>query len=299
MTGYLSREYAQSFIEWGVPEPLPEAGGWLVKRAIPGSRLYDAMGPYPLFCCRNWARLAADLGVLAERLVAVSLVIDPFAGVEPAAFEDAFDFVRPWKSHFVTDLSKPAGAIVRGKHRRNVARAERRVTVEVCGDPMRFLEDWLILYGELCRRHGISGLRAFSRAAFTAQLRVPGLVMLRATAGGETVGLHLWYLQGDVAYAHLGATNALGYALMASYALFSGAIEHFRTRARWLELGAGPGLSPSAEGGLAWFKRGFATGTRPTYFCGRILDRAAYAELATAAGHHGPYFPAYRGGRFD
>ena len=66
------------------------------------------------------------------------------------------------------------------------------------------------LYAHLTERHGITGIRAFSRAAFARQLAVPGLVMFRAAAAGETVGLHLWYVQDDVAYGHLGATSPRG-----------------------------------------------------------------------------------------
>ena len=55
------------------------------------------------------------------------------------------------------------------------------------------------------------------------------------------VGLHLWYVQGDVAYGHLGATSQLGYELMASYALYAFAIEQLRAEVRWLALGGAAG----------------------------------------------------------
>ena len=52
--------------------------------------------------------------------------------------------------------------------------------------------------------------------------------MFKAQAEGHIVGLHLWYVQGDVAYGHLGATTTRGYELMASYALYWHAIEQLR-----------------------------------------------------------------------
>ena len=52
-------------------------------------------------------------------------------------------------------------------------------------------------------------------------------------------------------------------------------------------------------GGLREFKRGWSTGTRPAYLCGRILQPQRYAELAEERGPgERSYFPAYRAGEF-
>lgn len=92
--------------------------------------------------------------------------------------------------------------------------------------------------------------------------------------------------------------NALGYDLSASYALRWVAMHYFADRIRWVNHGAGAGLGQE-EDGLTRFKRGWSTGTRPVYFCGRILDRGKYEELAEASGVvHSTYFPIYRAGEF-
>jgi Acetyltransferase (GNAT) domain len=301
--GYLHPAYIHSLGEWGAPRRLPLSRGWLLERCIPGTSYIDGMGAYPLFCCRDWTRLGADLAALGSRLVAVSLVVDPFADVESGALQRDFDIVRPWKQHFVTDLDREPMATLPRSHRRNVANAMRQVVVERCIEPTIHLDEWVTLYAALCLRRHVRGLRAFSRAAFALQVRVPGLVMFRAEAGGETVGLHLWYVQGEVAYAHLGATNERGLALMASYALFMFAIEYFRSQARWLDLGAAAGSEDSPENGLSRFKRGFATGTRAVQFCGRVLNWPVYSELAASGGVTDwqlgeGYFPRYREGEF-
>ena len=112
------------------------------------------------------------------------------------------------------------------------------------------------------------------------QLTVPGLRMFKATAAGSVVGLHLWFIQGRVAYGHLGATSARGYDVMASYALYAFAIEQLRKEVNWLELGSSAGSIDSQAGqGLRQFKAGWATGTRPTFLCGRIFQPDAYARL--------------------
>ena len=298
--GYRHRRYAESFAEFGQPRELSHCGGWLIERAIPASALRDGMGCYPLFDCRTWSGLPLDLSDLTETLVSVSLVTNPFADVAETDLRRWFDAVIPYKQHYVTDLRHQVADVVSRPHRRNAHRARRFVHVDACQTPLALLDEWCNLYNQLTARHGITGLRAFSRATFEKQLGVPGLVMFRALAGDEIVGLHLWYVCDGVAYGHLGATSARGYDLMASYALYWHAIDHFRERVRWLDLGGGAGISEGgSEDGLRQFKAGWATGTKQTFLCGRVLQPDAYHMLsAERASGNTSYFPAYREGEF-
>jgi hypothetical protein len=179
-------------------------------------------------------------------------------------------------------------------------RAARDLHVETCDEPASMLDEWAALYSNLVRRHRIDGVAAFSRAAFDRQLRVPGLVMFRAVQGTESVGTTLWYVQDEVAYYHLGAYSEAGYDLRASFALFWRALEHFSEAGlRWAALGGAAGVRADADDGLARFKRGWSTGTRTAYLCGRILDAERYAEIAAERAPGGTqYFPAYRHGEF-
>jgi len=298
--GYCHRQYAEAFAEAGTPLELPRCGGWLIERAIPGSAARDGMGCYPLFDCCAWAELPFDLSNLAETLVSVSLVTNPFGEVSESDVRRWFDVVIPYKQHYVTDLERPVATFVGRTHIRNVRRANRHVHVTVCPEPLALLDQWCALYLQLAERHNITGLRAFSGAAFEKQFGVPGLVMFRASVEDETVGLHLWYVRDQVAYGHLGATNARGYDVMASYALYWYAIQYFREHVRWLDLGGVAGLSENdSPAGLRQFKAGWATGTRQTFLCGRVLQPSVY-ETLTAQRRVGatPYFPAYRLGEF-
>lgn len=297
--GYGHPGYARSLREFGTPRELPRSGGFLLERPIPGSDRRDALGPYPLFACRDWRALAADLDEVCRELVSVALVPDPFGAHDPALLQQAFDVVRPFKEHFVYDLSVPSSRVLTKHHRYYVKQARREITVEACGDPPAFLDEWVALYTSLVERHGLRGIKAFSREAFREQLAVPGIVVLRAARQDRTVGAHLWYVSGPVAYSHLMAQDTAGYEAGASYALYAAAVEHFASRVAWLDLGAGAGVSAATEG-LTQFKRGFATGTRPAFFCGRIGDRRAYEALAAQAGSGSGelYFPAYRRAEF-
>ena len=296
-SGYAHRDYAASLAEFGVPRHLPRSDSWLLERAIPDSDHRDAMGPYPLWFCAGADGLAADLDDLADELVSVVVVADPFGPLEPTK-PAGFDRVEPFKAHFVTDLERPLEEIVRPSHRTNVRRAHRHVEVALVEDPPSRLDRWLELWTVLCDRHGIDGLRAFSPTAFAAQLAVPGIVMFEARAAGEIVGLDLWYVHDDVAYGHLVAFSDEGYRLRASYATKWAVLEHFAAhpRVRWLDLGGGAGAA-DADDGLSQFKRGWATGTRIAHLCSRILRPDVYDELTRRRDRvDTAYVPAYRAG---
>lgn len=297
MTGYASRAYAESLSEFGEPLHLPRCGGHLLRRPIPGTSECDAMGCYPLFFCADWAALEADLSALPKELVSVALVADPFGDHSPELLESAFDVVNPYRVHYIVDLERPPEKNGSRHHRREARKALEKIQVEVCREPSGFSNDWNRLYQALAIRHGIRGVRAFSRRAFERQLALPGIVVHQAWHHGELVGAQLFFQQDDVVHCHLGAVTEEGYETGAFYAMDRFAIEYFSNRARKLDLGGGTGLASSGDDGLSRYKKGWATETRPVCFCGRIVNRARYESLVPSLGES-HYFPAYREGEF-
>lgn len=296
--GYLHPAYAASFEEVACPLAMPASGGWALSRAITGTALRDGTGCYPVFCCSDWRGLGSDLEALAASHVSFTLVSDPFGLFEPEDLRRAFDLVRPYKRHYVTDMSAPPREPPR-RLRRNLAVAEREVTISQVADPGSMSARWTELYRALSHRHRLTGLHAFSSHALRKQLDVPGLRMFAATARGSVVGLHLWFVQGEVAYAHLGAIDALGHELSAGFALYSHALDALRSEARWAALGGAPGEEESeTTDGLSSFKRLWATSTRQTYLCGRVLQPDAYETLARGFAARSNYFPSYRSGEW-
>jgi hypothetical protein len=228
--------------------------------------------------------------------VSLTLVTDPFGSFTPEELRRSFDVFVPYKPHFVTDLASSGDLPRPRRHKRNTARAGEHVRVERVPEPWRLAEEWVEMYGQLRARHRITGTAAFSPESLRRQLGVPGVRMFKATCADAIVGLHVWYVQGRVAYGHLGATSPRGYEVMASYALYAHAIEWLREEVRWLALGSSAGAPDSQAGhGLRQFKAGWATETRPTYLCGRILEPDAYERLSHERGGAGAdWFPVYR-----
>jgi hypothetical protein len=297
VNGYLSPLYAESLAEFGTPLHLAASDGWLLLRPIPETAEHDAAGCYPLFNCRNWPSLATDLNHLATRAVAVSLVVDPFAEVDPNQLGRWFsDVCRPFKEHAVVDFRREWRQTISPHHRRNARAAARRVEVERCEVPSEWLEIWTDLYANLVARHEIRGIARFSRESFSRQLAVPGMTAFRAAVATETVGMLLWYMTEQVAYYHLGAFSPLGYASRAAFALFDVALGDLAAGGiRWAALGGGAGWQAAKEDGLTRFKKGWANDYRTAWFCGRILAPAKYHRLTAARPlAETEYFPKYR-----
>lgn len=294
--GYASRQYAESLSEFGTVHQLANSGSWLLLNTIANTGLMDGMGCYPLFSCHDWRALETDLGALKIQLVSVRVVADPLCTASPAVLQAAFpDVCYVYKDHFVTDLHTPLEKFISLHHRRNVRKALHSLEVRQANADAEFLATWQSLYGNLICRHGIQGVARFSPAAFARQVNVPGFIAFEARDNNTTCGVTLWYHQGDVAHYHLGAYSDRGYELRASYALFWHALTFFtRHGLRYASLGAGAGVK-SVSSGLTRFKAGWATHTRPAYFCGRILQPAAYAKLAAGrAKSPSDFFPVYR-----
>jgi hypothetical protein len=260
------------------------------------------MGCYPLFACQDWHGLDADLRELATDLVCLSLVTTPFGQYDAELLARCFpEISRPFKEHFVVDLALPMRSYVSDHHQRNARLALRAVEVECSESPVHYGDEWVGLYANLIKRHNITGIAALSRRCLSLQLAVPGAIAFRARYDEQTVGMLIWYVSDEVAYYHLGAYSDAGYEVRASFALFWSAIEYFQRRGlRWLNLGAGAGVQQCGVDGLSRFKRGWSTGSRTAYFCGRIFNAEKYTALVNrAARPTTTYFPVYRFGEFS
>ncbi len=291
--------YALSLAEFGTPRELPQCGGWFLERQIPGFPYRDGMGCYPIFTCQDWSNLGNDIHELEGKLVSMAIVTDPFGDYSLEALKELFDVCFLFKQHYVTDLVQPIESSVRKRYRKYACRALNDLSIEHCTKPDTYLSEWVQLYKCLINRHTITGIQAFSQNSFQVLFSIPGVEMFIARKDQLIVGADLWLVDGDIGYAHLSAISPLGYELKAAYALYWAALQKYAQSLHWLNHGASAGLT-QARDGLAIFKQGWATGTRPVYFCGRILDKEKYEEIMTAKSSTNiNYFPAYRNREFE
>jgi hypothetical protein len=228
---------------------------------------------------------------LAETgLISVVLVPDPLAGPPRHRLEAAFELCRPFKTHY---LIQPGGSFEPTKHHRDrIRRGSRRCRVDRV-NLAAHLDEWRALYSGLVARRAIQGSADFSVRYFECLAKAPELAAIGAFVDGHLAAMTLWFEHGGVAYNHLTASDALGYANGANFALYGAAIENFAT-ASVINLGGGAGLDDDPNDGLAAFKRGFANDETKAVICGSVLDGERYAQLAVGR-HATAFFPAYRG----
>lgn len=286
---YASAQYASAFAPLEVAA-LPLARAHVLVRPVPGSSARDAMGCYPLFVFDPSEGLDEDFQELA-RLGLVSFVGVTDCMTQPGDEYLArhFTLARPFKTHNVHDASLP-GADYSKHHRDRVRKAHRKCETRVV-NLADHLDAWCACYDTLVARKGITGIQAFSRRYFETLARMEQVVTVAAFAQGEFVSGHIWMRHQGVVYAHLAASSELGYKLLSAFAIYDFAIQMFRAD-NLIDLGGGAGTDTSETDGLSLFKKGFANSERKNRLVGKVLNPAAYAELA--GGRGGAFFPAYR-----
>ena len=299
--GYQSKEYAKSFQEVGTPCQLSKSLGWLIIRKIPDCQFFDAMGCYPFMICSDWVHLESDLSEIKDEIITLTVITDPAGNYTKKLLEHIFpELCTPFKEHFVVELQTNWKQSISSNHKRNAQKAVKNIEIEYVDNPHAYIHTWCRLYGNLIKRHKITGITKFSPEAFDQQLRAPGIGAHRAIYNGQTVGMVLWYIHDQHVYYHLGAYDELGYENKVSFAIFIKAFEQFADQGKkQIYLGAGAGLNPQADDGLTRFKRGWANNTRTVYLCGRILNKKKYDLLVKEFGpQQMNYFPAYRSPEF-
>ena len=296
ISGYYHKDYAQAFAHLGAVVPLSSANGWLLQKNIANTVFCDLTSCYPFLCCQHWDKLALDLSHLNDQNVSLTLMTDPLATLQAKKMAEFFDVFKLYKQHYIVDLKINYLLSFSSHHQREIKRTTVKLHVELIEKPITLLAEWLTLYQQLITRHSIKGITAFSEHAFRQQFSVPGLVMFAAYAEQGLAGIALWYQSQHNAYYHLTAYNTLGYQYGASYALMAASLDYFcQQDLHWASLGAGAGVYAKQRDGLADFKAGFATTTKPVYLAGKILNPTRYQLLSEQTQtSHSSYFPAYR-----
>lgn len=286
---YTSKQYVEALADGKSVVKLGAGERHAIIRPVGNSEYTDIVGSYPFGIVDSQA---LDEFNESSKLRAVTYV-----GVTDALENDAlalerFDFLRPYKTHFVVDRGGREPLLSK-HHCREVKKAKQTCFVrEISLND--YLDEWCSLYDNLVAKHDLGSSHRFSRAYFEAISNMSEFITFGAYVGKNLVSAHIWLKHNDVMYSHLAASSQLGYQHGASYCLYWYAIYHSNECAL-LDLGGVP--DNSHNDGLARFKKGFANTTRTNWLCGRILDSDAYNELCLAKGvatKSAQYFPAYR-----
>lgn len=290
---YATHQFAKTLSHIGEPLYVRSWDTYVLARRCAG-QFMDAMGGYPRAVLAPHADLSAGVSELRTRgMVSVTLALDCLSGPSPTMLGTAFQRVRAFKTHYVVDTHQLQYEPSR-HHRQEIRRAERRgVDVQVL-HPLKVFDQWAVLYEELIARHRIPESSRYSESDLLKLAACPGLVAVAAFIQGQLVSCHLWVEHDGCAWSHLAASNDVGYASGAAYAIYDRSIRHFSNRI--IDLGSTAGMNDAPTDGLAKFKSGFANKTAVSYLVGSILDERAYTALCeqTGAPSNGEYFPAYR-----
>jgi hypothetical protein len=290
---YASTEYADAFQPLE-PIWLPNARTHVLRRPIPETQLFDAMGCYPLCVFAASDDLESDFELLADRgVVSLVLVTDCLTQPDESFLHRHFDLCRPYKTHLLFDATQ-TNANYSKHHCKRVRGARKKCETRVVklGD---YLSDWVSCYETLVKRKGITGMQNFSRDYFERIAEMPQATTIAAFADNAFVSAYIWMSDGRGAYGHLSASTDIGYKLESAYACYDHAIQLFRDD-HVIDMGGGTGAAPGKTDGLFEFKKGFANTEKSNYLCGKIVDRDAYQALSKVRsdGAATSFFPAYR-----
>jgi hypothetical protein len=296
---YSTVDFGESLRHIGEPIYIPEWGTTVLRRKYDVVH-HDAIGTYPITVFKPDCDLAGGLDRLARLgLVSVVLVIENALRPELADLLRVFDFVRPFKLHYLYDRAVSPARYSK-HHRYEIRRAAGAVSVERF-DLAERLDEWNNLFENLVARQGLANtMHAFPHRHHEILARLPGTVAVGGFAHGRLVSGHVWICHAGHAMSHLAASSEEGYALRAAYAVNDASV-NLLTDCHTLNLGGGAGNGHAHDGvasGLMRFKRGFANTTASSYLCAKVLIAGAYAELTRQAGAsiNAVYFPAYRQG---
>ena len=273
-TGYRHAAYAQSLVEFGTPRSLTRCGGWILEREIANAGARDGMGCYPLFACRDWGALGAGprRSRLLPGLASPSSRI-PSVSESPTRLRECVSGSRPpLQAAFHLRSDRPLKSAV---------------------SPQSPLQSRT---GPTLRRRSTSASRHMHG-------RRPGTICIMRSCGGMASGVvALFPLRHWPASSRFPAWSCSAPSMATRWSAWRSGMCRTRSptitwrhRTTWatrfarrtacsgahsssskrpaltaVDLGAAAGRQDVADG-LSRFKRGWATGQRTAYLCGRIL----------------------------
>jgi hypothetical protein len=283
MCPFHSERYLSGFPHIGVVDKRVSAPVPVLRRTIPGSQLFDGLGPWPYMSVTSSDDIPALSDAFAD-LVTLTVITQP--GYLPSLKRG--DVVH-MKQHFVFDPGLPFPTLSR-KARSHLARGQKRWAF----GPVEDLDERINmerLYDDLRRRRGLTGgFFDFPRIHFEILAQLENTVFFRVGDSEATVGMTCGAIFKDrLQLLHIALSDA-GLQKHASYALMQGVLDFCRERRLLLLMGGTP---RHAGAGVERFKARWSNRQEAVKLVQIINQPLAYAELCRTACDP-TFFPAYR-----
>lgn len=278
--------YLAGFPHVGGVELRRDAPAGVIRRAIAGTDLVDALGPWPYFRARG-AGDVADLAAAFPDLVSVAIITQP--GFRPECDDGAATLL---KEHFLYDPDLPPPPLSR-RARQRIREVSRTWQVDYPETQSARMELAGLYRQVALRRAFAGGFFDFPRAHFAALAGLDGMAYFRIGKDGETAGMACGALfEAELHLLHIAiADDAL--AQNVAYPLMQAILDYCRERKLVMMMGG----TPRTDGdGIARFKRRWTNRRAPVYLTKAINRPDAYAALCRDR-PASDFFPAYRSPR--
>lgn len=295
---YNSSEYDSIYGDVVVIDSIP-----FTRRAI-DEKYYDLCSIYPF----TYQKIADPIRILSsieskEDCISLTVVTNPLT--PPLTLKDEqwqsvwFTSCRPYKTHYIVNLSKSSRKDYSSNHSTNLKRFYKKGNagiVEVV--PQQDITPKLLAtcyetYLQLAAKHSISTSAAswFDEEQFNKQFFVSNSVLIIARDSLDFGGWALFHRRENNMYFHLSATSPHGYKISSSYAILDTAIGLFKQLGyNYFLLGSGAGVDSDPK--LEYFKSGWGTFTEKNYIYGKVNNPIVYNRLSR--GKDSTFFPLYR-----
>lgn len=280
---------------------LPHVDGWVVRRSFKGHGVAenittDLSNPYPMFSCLNLQHIKDDIKILETSSdVSLTLRTDVFDEAIIPKIRSDFDFIRPFKTHYIAELSTPWREFASRNCRRYAAKAEASFQISRVMSPPDYAASLLKLNQTILKRVDVAFNVNLTEDILRQLLALPEVVLFDARNDDGLQGLALYMRYGDNVYAHtLGVTDQ-GRSDYAVYGLYGHALDYFQDNARAIDFGGNPGMAEDSENSIGSFKRAWSNKTQVSFICGKVLRPSLYEDLCQSRSVlQGDFFPAYR-----
>lgn len=276
--------YLSGLSNIGTPESDEHGQLSVLKRRIPGSELYDGIGPWPYL----WVESQQVIRALQEAfqdLVTLTVVTQP--GYVPRGPWSGSTFL---KNHFVYDPVLPEPPMSK-RTRIRLSKCEARASFSLITGHERRMA-CIALYRRLMQRRGLVGCFVdFPDGHFNSISLLENSVFFEVADSEGTGAFSCGVVfNGILQVLHMASSDE-GLRWNASYLLMKGMQDYARSNRVRLMTG---GMPDAGSPGLQKFKRRWSNAFEPVHIMKIINNAALYDKLCEESGRTLRFFPGYR-----